>query len=266
MYAKAFSLALCASILCANPTLADPYPISDAADLYGAWANPSKGCGDRFLVFGDGGQIAIVELSEDSARMFGSYRYSGLDAVSGKELWNVALGDSSGQGEIIKNGELVRLIFQREIVLMKCPDAPAVDFAEARLAGFSVPASGHSDQPESASGGSDILSGLINGISSMFSGSGASQLVGQWGMIMPAQQTPTCSHRGTIEFSWVGDDLRMQSSTGTALYNRVESISNGWELYADGNPNAMVVRQVSSEEITLNLGPILGEKRFGRCD
>lgn len=56
----------------------------------------------------------------------------------------------------------------------------------------------------------------------------------------------------------------MRSATGTMRSARVENTSSGWELYEQGNSNALVITRVSDGEISINLG-LLGRRTFYRC-
>lgn len=95
----------------------------------------------------------------------------------------------------------------------------------------------------------------------------ASDLVGTWGpptnpsLALPI---PSCEANKVVVFEHSGSDLVMRSATGTMRTSHVEKTSSGWELYEQGNSNALVIARVSEGEISMNLG-LLGRRTFYRC-
>ena len=96
----------------------------------------------------------------------------------------------------------------------------------------------------------------------------AKELIGEWGAApndTRGNVVVGCGTGKTLTFSYRSGDLAMSGPTGSSLVNRVERTSDGWELYADGLPNALVITQLSENVISLNMGPILGQNTFQRC-
>lgn len=95
----------------------------------------------------------------------------------------------------------------------------------------------------------------------------AKELIGEWGAApndIQGYAAAGCGTGRTITFSYRSGDLAMSGATGSSVFSRVEKTSDGWELYADGNPNALVITQLSENVISLNLG-LIGSRTLSRC-